>query len=145
MRRLLIAVAVIAAAGLAVGATGHAAGSATALKTRHGELGTFLVDGHGRTLYLFEKDKTSKSTCSGACAAEWPPLRTSGRPTASGVGEEVAAREDQARRRDHAGDVQGSSALRLQPGPEAKGQGVKAFGAKWYAESAAGTRIGGGY
>src|SRR5215470_2578869 len=65
MRHLVIAVAVALTAALAVSSTGHAAGSAAALKTRHGKIGTFLVDGSGRTLYLFQKDKTPTSKCSG--------------------------------------------------------------------------------
>src|SRR3954447_3379834 len=44
-------------------------------------LGQILVDSHGRTLYLFKKDSGTKSTCFGACAANWPPLRTAGKPT----------------------------------------------------------------
>ena len=53
---------------------------------RTGSLGTYLVDSQGRTLYLFEKDKGTMSICSGACANDWPPSTTSGRPKAgSGV------------------------------------------------------------
>lgn len=38
-------------------------------------LGTVLVDGAGRTLYLFEPDKQSgRSTCYGTCAHGWPPV-----------------------------------------------------------------------
>ena len=32
-------------------------------------LGMILVDGSGRTLYLFEKDQSDQSACAGACAA----------------------------------------------------------------------------
>src|SRR5262245_24652314 len=84
MRHMVIAIAVALTAALALSTTGHAAGSAAAVKTRHGKLGTFLVDGHGRTLYLFQKDKTTRSTCSGACATDWPPLLTSGKAKPSG-------------------------------------------------------------
>jgi predicted lipoprotein with Yx(FWY)xxD motif len=60
-------------------------GSAT-IGVRSGDIGTFLVDSQGRTLYLFEKDKGSMSTCSGACARYWPLSTTNGRPKAgSGV------------------------------------------------------------
>src|SRR5215207_2269649 len=45
-------------------------------------LGKVLVDGKQRTLYLFEADKGTTSACDGACADAWPPLTTSGRPTA---------------------------------------------------------------
>jgi predicted lipoprotein with Yx(FWY)xxD motif len=42
------------------------------------------VDSHGRTLYLFEKDKRGRSACSGLCATYWPPLLTRGKPLAMG-------------------------------------------------------------
>jgi predicted lipoprotein with Yx(FWY)xxD motif len=62
----------------------HAAASATvALRSTH--LGKVLVVGRtGRTLYLFNKDAKNKSNCTGQCAAIWPPLRASGKPTAGG-------------------------------------------------------------
>jgi predicted lipoprotein with Yx(FWY)xxD motif len=41
-----------------------------------------LFDSKGRTLYLFQKDSGTKTTCSGACASAWPPLRAKGKPTA---------------------------------------------------------------
>lgn len=37
-------------------------------------LGTILVDGKGRTVYVFANDKTSASTCTGGCATAWPPV-----------------------------------------------------------------------
>jgi predicted lipoprotein with Yx(FWY)xxD motif len=39
------------------------------------KLGTILVDSQGRTLYMFVPDKQKKVTCTGACAAVWPPLK----------------------------------------------------------------------
>jgi predicted lipoprotein with Yx(FWY)xxD motif len=45
-------------------------------------LGPVLVDGSGRTLYLFEKDTSTASTCDGECATFWPPLVTTGKPLA---------------------------------------------------------------
>ena len=50
------------------------------------QLGSFLVDGSGMTLYLFTKDSPGTSTCYDKCATAWPPLLTSGAATAgSGV------------------------------------------------------------
>lgn len=49
-------------------------------------LGTILVDSQGRTLYLFQKDSGTTSTCPGACAAASPPLRVTGQPTGQGRG-----------------------------------------------------------
>jgi len=50
------------------------------------KLGQILVDGSGMTLYAFTKDGPDQVTCTGTCAANWPPLVTQGKPTAgSGV------------------------------------------------------------
>jgi predicted lipoprotein with Yx(FWY)xxD motif len=40
------------------------------------QVGTFVTDGAGRTLYRFDNDtnKPPKSTCNGSCATAWPPL-----------------------------------------------------------------------
>lgn len=39
------------------------------------DLGTFLVDQKGMTLYIFDPDKEAgKSTCYGGCAKVWPPF-----------------------------------------------------------------------
>lgn len=53
--------------------------------TRHlPHLGTVLVDGSGRTLYMFPPDAKSRVTCTGPCAGTWPPLAVAdgARPTA---------------------------------------------------------------
>jgi predicted lipoprotein with Yx(FWY)xxD motif len=55
---------------------------APSLAVRRTKLGRILTDQHGRTLYLFEKDKHGRSTCSGACARVWPPALVDGRPRA---------------------------------------------------------------
>ena len=47
-------------------------------------LGKVLVDGAGMTLYTFKKDTGSVATCTGKCAALWPPLLTKGTPKAGG-------------------------------------------------------------
>jgi Secreted repeat of unknown function len=57
------------------GPTGVATVTASSTK-----LGMALVDGSGRTLYLFEKDQPDQSACSGACAAAWPVDTSSGTP-----------------------------------------------------------------
>ncbi len=148
MRRLSIAVAVAALAALALTATGHAAGYGATLKSRHGKLGTFLVDSKGRTLYLFGKDKTSKSTCSGACATAWPPLLTSGRPSVSGAVRKsllgTTKRADGKTQVTYNGHPLYRFSQDSKPG-DTLGQGVSAFGAKWYAVAVSGKRLGGGY
>jgi predicted lipoprotein with Yx(FWY)xxD motif len=44
--------------------------------TEQDQIGTYVADGAGRTLYRFDKDsaKPPKSTCNGDCATAWPPL-----------------------------------------------------------------------
>ncbi len=44
--------------------------------------GDVLVDGSGKTLYLFEKDSGTASACTGGCAKAWPIL--SATPAVSG-------------------------------------------------------------
>ena len=38
------------------------------------KLGTVLVDGKGRTLYMFVPDRHRRVTCKGTCAVVWPPV-----------------------------------------------------------------------
>jgi predicted lipoprotein with Yx(FWY)xxD motif len=44
-------------------------------------LGDFLVDGQGRTVYLFEADSGTTTACTGDCATNWPPVIADGAPT----------------------------------------------------------------
>src|SRR5690242_5006717 len=67
--------------GSAASSSGSTASGVT-IQTTSGSLGTFLTDGTGRSLYLFAPDTPTKSTCSGACASEWPPLTTKTSATA---------------------------------------------------------------
>jgi predicted lipoprotein with Yx(FWY)xxD motif len=148
VRHCLIALAAAAIVALAAGSASHAANGAAAVKTRHGKLGTFLVDGSGRTLYLFRKDKSAKSTCSGACATAWPPVLTTGKPVASGSARKALL--GTSKRSDGRTQVtyNGHPLYRFSQDHKAgdtKGQAVSAFGAKWYAVTPSGKRIGGGY
>ncbi len=45
------------------------------------QLGKFLADGDGNTLYLFTKDTKGTSSCYDKCAQSWPPVIPSGQPT----------------------------------------------------------------
>jgi predicted lipoprotein with Yx(FWY)xxD motif len=47
---------------------------ASTVATADSDLGTILVDGEGRTLYLFMPDARGASTCLDSCATTWPPL-----------------------------------------------------------------------
>ena len=87
-RKITFLAAAAAALTISVFAVGYgsaassAAGKATRLGSAKSSLGRLVVDGSGRTLYLFEKDKNRHSACYGACAQYWPPLLTHGKPVA---------------------------------------------------------------
>jgi predicted lipoprotein with Yx(FWY)xxD motif len=141
-RNVLLALTAAVALSLAAVGVAHAAGAG--VKTRHGKLGTFLVGTNGRTLYLFEKDKTKKSTCSGACATAWPPLLTTGKPKAAGKAKAsllgTTKRADGTRQVTYKGHpvyyfVQDKKA------GDTNGEGVDGFGAEWYAMSPSGKKI----
>lgn len=55
------------------GGVDHGAAGVT-VKVASTSLGNVLVDGAGRTLYVFTKDEKGKSNCTGGCLSVWPPL-----------------------------------------------------------------------
>ena len=102
-------------------------------------LGKILVDGKGMTLYLFEKDKRGgPSTCSGACAALWPPVISSGKVTAgSGVKASwlgLTTRSDGTKQVTYNGWPLYHYAKDKKAG-ETTGQDLTSFGAPWYVVS----------
>ncbi|MFD4762193.1 hypothetical protein ACFWOJ_25985 [Streptomyces sp. NPDC058439] len=107
-------------------------------------LGTILVDGKGRTLYLWVADTTSKSNCSGECAKEWPPLTVSGEPVA-GKGVKAGLlgttkRGDGSREVTYNGHPLYYFAGDRKAG-ESNGQGVNDSGAKWYVLDTSGNKV----
>ncbi len=64
--------------------TAGAAKTGITVKTANSRFGTILVDGAGRTLYLFTADRSSTSRCYGACARAWPVTYAKGTPRAAG-------------------------------------------------------------
>ncbi len=138
-----VAAAVLSGALLATAAPGLAASSST-VATRQTKLGRILVDAHGRTLYLFEKDRHGKSSCASACAKEWPPVLSKSKPTA---GKAASAKLlGTTRRSDGTTQVtyKGHPLYRfsgdMKPG-QTGGEGLRAFGAEWYVLSARGTKV----
>ena len=121
-----------------------ATGSAATVTTANGALGTFLTAGDGRTLYLFEKDTSTTSTCTGACAANWPPLVTTGAPQAAGQAQAsmlaTSPRPDGTTQVTYAGHP-----LYLFVGDKAAGstagEGINAFGGEWYVVAPSGQKI----
>jgi predicted lipoprotein with Yx(FWY)xxD motif len=109
--------------------------------------GKVLVDSEGMTLYYFEKDKkgSGKSTCSGPCAAGWPPLTTEGKPQA-GEGAKASMlgtieRSDGTTQVTYAGWPLYTFVEDKKPG-EDNGTDSKAFGASWYPLHANGEKAG---
>jgi predicted lipoprotein with Yx(FWY)xxD motif len=109
--------------------------SATVAVADNAKLGKILVDGSGKTLYLFAKDTTTASTCYGACATYWPPLLTKDAAvagaglTASLLG--TTKRNDGSLEVTYAGHPLYYVITDHNPG-DATGQGVSNFGAAWY-------------
>jgi predicted lipoprotein with Yx(FWY)xxD motif len=149
-RRLIVTMVVLAAIvslavdlGAALGAT-QSAGRSAAVATAKSSLGRILVDGQGRTLYLFEKDKHGHSACSGTCAVYWPPALTKGKPIAGrGVNRSmlgVSRRADGTSQVTYAGHPLYRFGLDTKPG-QTRGQDLHDFGAGWYVVSPTGKKI----
>ncbi len=136
------------------GGSGGASASPTSPTTPTGQpatvgvantsLGQILVNSQGRTLYLFLKDAGTTSTCTGACATSWPPLRATGQPTA-GSGAKASLlgttpRADGGPQVTYNGHPVYLFFQDQKPG-ETNGEGVNAFGASWYALSPTGNQV----
>jgi predicted lipoprotein with Yx(FWY)xxD motif len=122
------------------GPTPQATGEAISAQST--SLGKILVDGRGRTVYVFANDKTNVSTCDGACAADWPPVPAPSPLPASPPGVPGAlgttARSDGTSQLTVAGHplytFSGDSAA-----GQTKGQGITLNGGLWTVVSPAGT------
>jgi predicted lipoprotein with Yx(FWY)xxD motif len=144
----------LAVAGCGSSGGSNASGSSAPPKTANGQsatlgvanenLGKILVDSQGRTLYLFERDSGTKSTCTAACAIEWPPLLSTGKPTV-GAGANASivatsARSDGKRQVTYNGHPLYLFSADRKPG-DVNGQGVDAFGGLWYVLSSSGDEV----
>ena len=148
--RWSVRLALVAALGLTGFLLGSGSLALSATRTggtvnlRKTKLGPVLVNSKGHTLYLFKKDKNGKSSCSGKCPTFWPPLLRKAKLTA---GSGVKASLLGTTRRSN-GSLQVTYmkhplytyTLDNQAG-QTNGEGVFAFGAKWYAVSAKGAAV----
>jgi predicted lipoprotein with Yx(FWY)xxD motif len=149
MTRILVSSALtLALSGigfLAAGTVARGAARTTAtVSLRQTKLGPILANAKGHTLYLFKKDRNGTSACSGSCASFWPPLLAQAKPTAGpGVNTLLLGTT----RRSN-----GSLQVTYNKHPlytyvpdtragQTNGEGILAFGAKWYAVSARGTAV----
>ena len=150
MKCLLLSVGSLAVAlSLTVGlssalAANHAANAGVKVSLGSSGLGRVLVDGRGRTLYLFEKDKHGKSACIGKCAAFWPPLIASGKPLAT-AGAKTSLLGT-TRRADGRLQVTYNhhplyTFVKDTRKGQTSGEELDVFGGEWYAVSAAGARV----
>jgi predicted lipoprotein with Yx(FWY)xxD motif len=117
-----------------------ATGTVVMLRTV-GSLGNILVGPNGKTLYYFLADTGTASMCSGSCAQNWPPLRTTGAPRAmGGVSQALVGttrRADGTTQVTYHGHPLYYFIADSAPGM-ANGEGLNAFGALWKVVNAAG-------
>jgi predicted lipoprotein with Yx(FWY)xxD motif len=142
-----LAVAACGGGGAATAATPTTSSGASAtVGVGNSSLGSILVNSTGRTLYLFKADVGTKSECTGACAAAWPPLLATGKPTA-GAGLTASKLGTSTRSGGKQQVTYNGHPLYLfvqdhKPG-QTTGQGVTAFGAPWFALTSAGNQASG--
>jgi predicted lipoprotein with Yx(FWY)xxD motif len=148
---LFIAAAALSGAALVAAVFGDSS-SASPLRASKGALvalrstalGNVLVDAHGRTLYLFEKDRHGRSACYGACATYWPPLFSSAKPRpgtgvhASLLG--LTKRTNGKRQVTYAGHPLYTFIADKKAG-QTSGEGLTNFGAAWDAVAASGRAV----
>lgn len=142
----------LSACGAGGGAYGSSGGSASgSAKAAVGKItvgstsaGHVLVDAKGMTLYAFAPDSRGHSTCSGSCAAYWPPV--TGNDANAGATGKVTAHLGTIKRSD------GSSQLTVNGFPmytyvgdsaagQDKGQGQDSSGGLWWVVSPSGSWI----
>ena len=134
------------------GAYGSAAASTTSssasgtvqITAKQSKLGTILATGPNHlTVYMFEADKGGTSACSGACATAWPPV----------IGHAQAGTGVSASQLGHITRSDGTTQVTYNGHPlylfvedktpaDTNGQGVNAFGAKWFVLSPSGNTVG---
>ena len=142
----------LATAGLVVAAacssTGDSSNSAPvppatgdAVSAQATSLGTILVDGQGHTVYVFANDKANASTCTGACATDWPPVPAPAQLPASlpGVSGALATttRSDGSHQLTVAGHPVYTFSGDSAPG-QTNGQGITLNGGRWTVVSPSG-------
>ena len=127
-------------------AAGTPSGSSASVTVASSKLGKILVDGSGRTLYLFAADNGTTSNCYDSCAQVWPVLTTSGNPVAGpGVNGSLLSttkRKDGSLEVVYNGHPLYYFSGDKQPG-DVTGQDLNSFGASWYVLTPAGTEVDG--
>ena len=161
MNRTRLTTALALCGALVLSACGHKAsssgsgassasssGSATVEAKSVSGVGTVLVAGNGRTLYLLTADSPGKSTCTASpCTGAWPPLLLTAGATSPKAGTGVTA--------SLLGTATGSAGatqvtykgwpLYMYSGDsgagQANGEGISSFGGTWHAVSPSGQPV----
>ncbi len=127
------------------GATSAPAAATTAAAIQTGKVpgvGTVLTNSDGQTLYLFQADTGTKSTCSGECASLWPPVTTTGDATATmGATSSMlgtTTRDDGTTQVTYNGHPIYTYSGDTTSG-QANGEGLNTYGGLWYAVTTSGT------
>jgi predicted lipoprotein with Yx(FWY)xxD motif len=150
-RAAVVPLAALTLAGFGVSAAGASPAPDVAAKTKPAtvrvaktNLGNVLVNSKGRTLYHFLADTGTTSTCSDACATNWPPLLVNGTPKA-GKGAKASLLSTSPRSDGKTQVVYNGHPLYTFQGDKkagaTTGQGVNAFGAQWFAVSGSGNDV----
>lgn len=138
------AAAPASSAAAAPSSAASGASGAAMIKTASSSGTTFLTDGSGRAVYLWAKDTGTASTCTGACAGAWPPVTTTGAPTASGSAQAsdlgTITRSDGTKQVTYDGHPLYYFAGDSGPGMSS-GQGSDQFGAKWWLVAPTGSDV----
>ena len=133
-------------ASTAAATTSTPTGSGVVVTAKHAsKLGSILAVGSKKqTVYMFEGDKGSSSSCSGACVSVWPPVTTTGEATAAGVAKSAdlgtITRSDGTTQVTYKGHPLYFFA-RDKDSEDAYGEGIKGFGADWYVLAPSGAKV----
>lgn len=109
-------------------------------------LGQVLTDSDGKTLYIFEPDAHAKVTCTGTCAATWPPMTLPAGQKASATAGATSSmlggdpNPDGGTVVTYAGWPLYTYVADSAAG-QATGQGINSYGGLWYVMSPSGTVI----
>ena len=144
MKRIIVVLVGIIAVAFAASAV--ASGKAPTVKLRGSALGKILVNGRGRTAYMFTRDRRNRDVCAkiNGCSSVWPALTVKGKPIAGPRPQELAAGDDRARRRRQAGHLCRSPAVHVLRGygtGRTDYVGAPQFRGTWYAVNSAGKTV----
>jgi predicted lipoprotein with Yx(FWY)xxD motif len=125
-------------------ASASSSSRSASVKVVETQYGRVLVDGKGRALYLFTRDRTPTSRCYGACARRWPPFLITGKP-AAGAGAQSSLLGTTARGGGTTQVTYAGHPLYYYVGDHNPGevlcQGVEEFGGTWYVLTRRGSAV----